>query len=134
MGRTSWITYTRAWLPQQHPTMASPHSNGFQSSYPYQPKRRRNEKSLLEDLPDKVERVARVLWSFARGRGRRMALAFAMDALHQVRRNLTARRILSFPHLLVVLWVFVMLWGERWVFHSTVERCDWSNWESWVRS
>ncbi|TPX09279.1 uncharacterized protein E0L32_009471 [Thyridium curvatum] len=102
--------------------MASPHSNGFQSSYPYQPKRRRNEKSLLEDLPDKVERAARVLWSFARGRGRRMALAFAMDALHQVRRNLTARRILSFPHLLVVLWVFVMLWGERWVFHSTVER------------
>ncbi|EOO00749.1 putative cell division control protein 1 protein [Phaeoacremonium minimum UCRPA7] len=41
------------------------------------------------------------------------------------------RRLLSFPHLLVMAWVFVLLWGERWVFHTRVESCHWSNWEKW---
>jgi hypothetical protein len=52
----------------------------------------------------------------------------------QLRQNLTARRILSFPHLLVVLWMLFMLWGEYWIFGSKVDACRWENWEKWVRS
>lgn len=40
-------------------------------------------------------------------------------------------RLLSFPHLLVAMWVFVLLWGERWVFESRVDHCDWDRWEQW---
>lgn len=44
---------------------------------------------------------------------------------------MTRRRLLSFPHLLVALWMLVMLWGERWVFASRVSSCDWDHWEDW---
>ncbi|KAH8813204.1 hypothetical protein F5884DRAFT_832745 [Xylogone sp. PMI_703] len=41
------------------------------------------------------------------------------------------RHLLSLPHALVVIWVIALLWGERWVFQSAVEECEWSNWERW---
>lgn len=55
-----------------------------------------------------------------------------MYAAHRVKVNLAARRLLSFPHLLVVLWMLVMLWGERWTFTRQVQSCDWDHWEDWV--
>ncbi|KAF3357497.1 Oxoglutarate dehydrogenase [Verticillium dahliae VDG1] len=45
--------------------------------------------------------------------------------------NLTARRLLSFPHLLVGFFVLLMLWGEYWVFDSRVASCKWDKWEKW---
>lgn len=65
-------------------------------------------------------------------RGKRATLAFLYELAHQLRRNLTLRRLSSFPHLLVVIWALVLLWGERWIFHTKVESCHWSNWEKWV--
>ena len=65
------------------------------------------------------------------GPGRRMALLATQRIVDTIKRNLAARRLLSFPHLLVLFWIVILLWGERWVFDSKVERCEWSSWEKW---
>ncbi|PBP19872.1 cdc1-like protein [Diplocarpon rosae] len=41
------------------------------------------------------------------------------------------RPLLSLPHLFVLVWVLALLWGERWVFRSHVDSCDWGLWERW---
>ena len=61
-----------------------------------------------------------------------MAANFAATVMWHVRRNLTKRRLLSFPHLIVLIWLFVLLRGERWLFHWKVEQCKWNKWENWV--
>jgi hypothetical protein len=43
-----------------------------------------------------------------------------------------SRRLVSLPHIFVVIWALVLLWGERWVFESAVQACRWENWERWV--
>lgn len=56
-------------------------------------------------------------------------------SLRRFERNLLAwspRRLLSLPHAFIVVWVVLLLWGERWVFKSAVEECRWENWERWV--
>lgn len=67
------------------------------------------------------------------GPARATVEAIAARMGHQIRRNLVARRVLSFPHFLFLFWMVILLWGERWVFDSKVQRCDWGNWEKWVR-
>lgn len=44
------------------------------------------------------------------------------------------RRLLSLPHLLILVWLLVLLWGERWVFESSIKACEWGRWERWVSS
>ncbi|ORY57179.1 Metallo-dependent phosphatase-like protein [Pseudomassariella vexata] len=84
---------------------------------------------------DEIRAGARVLlhrlWAFGNGPGRIAATNIAMQGGQVVKRNLVARRLLSFPHLLVGLWVLVLLWGERWIFASRVQSCDWDHWEKW---
>ena len=48
--------------------------------------------------------------------------------------RLHPRRLLSLPHALVLVWLLVLLWGERWVFEDAVKGCDWGRWEKWVSS
>ncbi|PBP20595.1 cdc1-like protein [Diplocarpon rosae] len=43
------------------------------------------------------------------------------------------RPLLSLPHLCVLVWVLALLWGERWVFQSNVDSCDWGSWERWPK-
>ena len=50
------------------------------------------------------------------------------------RRNWTLRRLLNLPHLLVVVWALVLLWGERWAFQRSIRACEWATWERWVSS
>ena len=120
------IAIAKAWLPS---SMAPPYSNGFSSAFS---KSRYEDSSLVDDFRAFLARIVRLFWRFAKGRGRRLAIVLAMDAVRQFRRNLVTRRLLSFPHALVAVWIFVLLWGERWVFHSRVEQCHWSDWENWV--
>ncbi|OAG39403.1 hypothetical protein AYO21_06419 [Fonsecaea monophora] len=41
------------------------------------------------------------------------------------------RRLLSLPSALVLLWICVLFWGERYTFQQSVARCVWRQWESW---
>lgn len=99
---------------------------------------RQNHPQLADDDPvgdclAALRRHRQRLARFWSARGRRTALAALLRAAHLVRRNMAASRVLSFPHVLVALWVLVLMWGERWIFHTKVESCHWSNWEKWVR-
>jgi ethanolamine phosphate phosphodiesterase len=42
------------------------------------------------------------------------------------------RAILNLPNLCILLWIVVLLWGERWVFSSSIIACKWAGWENWV--
>ena len=53
-------------------------------------------------------------------------------SLRQAQRGWKLGRILTLPHVLVLVWVLLLLWGERWVFRSAVEECGWGRWERWV--
>ncbi|KAK3335411.1 calcineurin-like phosphoesterase-domain-containing protein [Cercophora scortea] len=117
--------------------MAWPYSDGsshgsYSSFASHQPfGRDSGSTSLVEDLRAFIASTIRSLWRFWNERGRRMTLAALVSAAHRLRRNLTYNRLLSFPHLLVGLWIVVVLWGERWIFHTKVEDCHWSKWENW---
>ena len=53
-------------------------------------------------------------------------------SLRQAQRNWHPRKLLNLPHLFVAIWVVLLLWGERWVFQSSIEACSWDQWERWV--
>lgn len=91
-----------------------------------------DDSSLLDDCLATAQRNWDSLLRFWRTRGRQSLWSLLLAGAHQLRRNMAARRLLSFPHVLALVWVLVLLWGERWVFHSTVERCRWEDWEKWV--
>ncbi|KAE8155231.1 hypothetical protein BDV25DRAFT_146361 [Aspergillus avenaceus] len=43
------------------------------------------------------------------------------------------RGIFTLTNALVVLWFYTLWWGERTVFHASLEQCAWENWENWPR-
>lgn len=90
-----------------------------------------DDNSIVDELRALAARGIRFSASFARGPAWHLALALASRAALQFRRNLTSRRLLSFPHLMVAMWLLVLLWGERWVFGTKVEQCRWDKWEKW---
>ncbi|KAI0505697.1 hypothetical protein F5B22DRAFT_626932 [Xylaria bambusicola] len=90
--------------------------------------------SIWDEIMAAGTSLVRRLRAYGNGRGRHSAWKLAVRGGHQLRRNLVRRRLLSFPHLLVALWVFVLLWGERWTFASKVNSCDWDHWEDWPPS
>ncbi|KAK9775411.1 putative Calcineurin-like phosphoesterase domain-containing protein [Seiridium cardinale] len=108
---------------------ANTHGLPTASSYnrPFSPPPPSVVESILSESQRLINRL-RVYWN---GKGRVLAWSFAMQAAYRAKANLAARRLLSFPHLLVVLWMLVMLWGERWTFTSQVQSCDWDHWEEW---
>lgn len=118
-------------------------SNGAPSSSsnytPFVPSSlRQNHPQIEEDDPigdcmNFLQRYWQKLVRFWNTSGKRATIAFLLKTAHQLRRNLVLSRLFSFPHVLVVLWVLVLMWGERWIFHTKVESCHWSNWEKWVR-
>ena len=110
------------------------HNTYRSSSAFYHNPRRDVDSSLTDDCLAGVKGGARSLWRFWKGSGRHLAGGLAVNMLRRVRHNLAMRRLLSFPHALVAVWVLLLLWGERWVYHSRVEDCHWSSWENWVCS
>ncbi|KAI1174301.1 hypothetical protein F4777DRAFT_554568 [Nemania sp. FL0916] len=87
--------------------------------------------SIWDEVMAGARNITRRAWAYGHGRGRQTAWNFAVKAGHQFRRNLVRHRLVSFPHLLVGLWVLVLLWGESWTFASKVNSCDWDHWEDW---
>ncbi|KAK9456417.1 Metallo-dependent phosphatase-like protein [Dipodascopsis uninucleata] len=52
--------------------------------------------------------------------------------------NISGRKLLKFVtglftvlNLFRFLWIYTLLWGERWIFADYIKRCDWSKWENW---
>lgn len=43
------------------------------------------------------------------------------------------RRLITLANLLILLWFWVLWWGERRVFRDSLEGCTWGEWEAWVR-
>lgn len=125
--------------------MVPPYSNGngygypssplpTSSSYDYGYMNNNEPQSICDEILACFGVMLGQLWGYINGRGRQVAWSWAMKAAHQIRKNMTRQRLLSFPHLLVALWILVMLWGERWVFASRIRSCDWDHWEDWVSS
>ncbi|KAH6687811.1 cell division control protein [Plectosphaerella plurivora] len=113
--------------------MAPPYSNGYSPNQAFAPRRRGNDfQSRALQLAQGFLRTIHSLWlRLPRKGGQGNMPNLGARATWQLRQNLTARRILSFPHLLVVLWMLFLLWGEYWIFSSKVDDCRWENWEKW---
>lgn len=41
------------------------------------------------------------------------------------------REAWNVPNLLILIWCFVLLWGEYWSFNSKTAVCEWESWERW---
>lgn len=46
--------------------------------------------------------------------------------------TIVRRRLLSVPTALILLWIWVLHWGERTTFNNDIAACDWATWEQWV--
>ncbi|KAF5027697.1 hypothetical protein F66182_181 [Fusarium sp. NRRL 66182] len=92
-----------------------------------------NLQSIGHVLSVNARQTVHKLKAWASGPGRRIAIATGERAERRLRRNLTSRRLLSFPHLVVLFWIAALLYGERWVFDSKVANCDWDHWEKWPK-
>ncbi|KAK6860263.1 calcineurin-like phosphoesterase [Apiospora arundinis] len=103
-------------LPQQHHQPGKP-----------------NLQAVLEDVVTKVQITARRIRAFWNGPNGVRIRNVTMHIARQVQQNLVARRLLSFPHLLVAFWMLLLLWGERWSFAAKVRSCDWDHWERWPK-
>jgi ethanolamine phosphate phosphodiesterase len=91
-----------------------------------------SDPSVADNVLTALNELHRRLGLYWNARGRALAWSVTMQVAAVLRANLAARRLLSFPHLLVVLWMLVLLWGERWTFTSQIQSCDWDHWEDWV--
>ncbi|KAL7620637.1 hypothetical protein AAE478_009632 [Parahypoxylon ruwenzoriense] len=118
--------------------MAPSYSNGsgypssaLPTSYDYTYRNNGDFQSICDDIFAGARAMLARLWAYINGRGKHSAYSLAMKGAHQFKRNMSRRRLLSFPHVLVALWVLIMLWGERWIFASRVRSCDWDHWEDW---
>ncbi|KAH9894598.1 hypothetical protein F4778DRAFT_747587 [Xylariomycetidae sp. FL2044] len=107
------------------------YSSSTSTSYDYGSRNNPDFQSICDDIYTGVARTLHNLGAYINGRGKHKAWNMLVRGGQQARRNLVRRRLLSFPHLLVALWVLVMLWGERWIFASKVRSCDWDHWEDW---
>lgn len=110
------------------------HSSKLRDSYPHFSSFGNDDSSLVDDCIATVRQSWHAFLQYLSTRGKKVAWEALVRSTYQFQRNLSASRIFSFPHALVVVWVLVLLWGEHWVFHTTVERCDWDSWEKWVRA
>lgn len=46
--------------------------------------------------------------------------------------TLAKTRVFTMANVLIVLWVWMLWWGERRVFEDSLEGCAWGEWETWV--
>ena len=38
----------------------------------------------------------------------------------------------NLPNAILLFWLVLLVWGERWVFERGMRECEWENWEPWV--
>lgn len=92
---------------------------------------------ILLSLPPSLAAQMQRLWSYASSDKQAYTPVSTATPHSRVPRRWQRwhpRQLLSLPHLFVLAWVLALLWGERWVFQSSVESCGWDSWERWVSS
>ncbi|EXJ88376.1 hypothetical protein A1O1_05306 [Capronia coronata CBS 617.96] len=52
--------------------------------------------------------------------------AFGSHAVARIK-----RRLWSVPSVLILLWILILFWGERFVFQQRARECRWQQWETW---
>ncbi|KAK9480080.1 Metallo-dependent phosphatase-like protein [Lipomyces japonicus] len=59
--------------------------------------------------------------------------AFGAGKFYNIAGSGTAllRKLFTVVNLFRIIWIFVLIRGERWVFQTAIESCDWKNWEDW---
>ncbi|KAI1821812.1 hypothetical protein F4861DRAFT_532691 [Xylaria intraflava] len=87
--------------------------------------------SIWDELVDSFRATSRRIRRYVHSYSRHSLSSLAIKGGQQLRRNMVRRRLLSFPHLLVGLWILLLLWGERWTFVNKVQDCNWEDWEDW---
>lgn len=50
----------------------------------------------------------------------------------EAKQRFSPRGLFNLPNAFIVIWIIVLLWGERWVFEGSISACQWTNWERWV--
>lgn len=61
----------------------------------------------------------------------RRILASALQTAPSTQRIWNA---LTLRNLIVLVWAYVLYWGERKVYRDSLEECQWDKWEQWVRA
>lgn len=56
-----------------------------------------------------------------------------MRAAEAGARSFRVRNLLSLRLALILVWVYVLFWGEESTFNAKVGSCEWNRWEDWVR-
>lgn len=85
---------------------------------------------VLNVLPTRLAVLAMRILDRPRG-----AIAQFPTTLRNARRAArrpTLRSFVNIPNAFIAVWVLLLLWGERWAFHSAIKQCRWENWERWV--
>lgn len=79
-----------------------------------------------ESLTHQAWRLARALFLYR--------IRPTIQGQHNVvrRGNWSFKRLFTLVNALVLLWWFVLYWGERGVFNGAVGSCAWDQWENWV--
>ncbi|KAK8064755.1 hypothetical protein PG994_007393 [Apiospora phragmitis] len=95
------------------PPYGSNKNGGYGLPTPPQQLGEPNLQAVLEDIATKAQITARRVKSFWNGPNGVRLRNVTMKIARQVQLNLAARRLLSFPHLLVAFWVLLLLWGRN---------------------
>ncbi|KAL5346229.1 hypothetical protein ACLOAV_008497 [Pseudogymnoascus australis] len=87
---------------------------------------------ILSILPTRFAVVA--LRTLDKPRGAIARLPSTLRNARRAARRPTLRSFVNVPNAFIAIWFLLLLWGERWAFHSAIKQCRWENWERWPQA
>ena len=84
---------------------------------------------LYDDLSQEVQRLITQPNTILNGKTRERSFFILNVSFHRLLHFLRPSRTKLG---LVLIWLLVLWWGERRVFKSSIEGCQWDLWEAWV--
>lgn len=88
---------------------------------------------FITDLTIRIRRQALRQWRLASHTSVSVPRTWKFLKISKISKFNHLRDLVTFPHLLILLWVICLLWGERWVFTTSLQDCKWENWERWPK-
>ncbi|KFX97127.1 hypothetical protein O988_05015 [Pseudogymnoascus sp. VKM F-3808] len=87
---------------------------------------------IVSVLPTRLAVLA--LRTLDKPRGAIARLPSTLRNARRAARRPTLRSFVNVPNAFIAVWVLLLLWGERWAFHSAIKQCRWENWERWPQA